>query len=262
VFTVDEVAVRRYHSTPGVNWPRPRTRTRPTPCADWQFRSQVKIDQRLECLHRPVASAAPPAPARCSLEFVREKLQRCDQHRRFGIKVESDDARRHFSDRHHFFHRGARRTMRYATPRCRHRSGAGADGCAIARSRVASGATAFARLFLPTCVQRAANLSATRKNMNSRLAPRMMNTSPGGIADTRLLSDWRHRRRHGRSSREFHGSATDWLIIAPPLLFLIVFFLIPFAFALKISFAETRQSTCPPTRMCCRSTPDSHLHVT
>ena len=30
-----------------------------------------------------------------------------------------------------------------------------------------------------------------------------------------------------------------WLIILPPLLFLFVFFLVPFAFALKISFAET-----------------------
>jgi putrescine transport system permease protein len=45
---------------------------------------------------------------------------------------------------------------------------------------------------------------------------------------------------------ERHGY---WLIIAPPLLFLIVFFLIPFAFALKISFAETAIS------------PDHHINV-
>ncbi len=30
-----------------------------------------------------------------------------------------------------------------------------------------------------------------------------------------------------------------WLIILPPLLFLLVFFLIPFAFAMVISFAES-----------------------
>ncbi len=29
-----------------------------------------------------------------------------------------------------------------------------------------------------------------------------------------------------------------WLIILPPLIFLLIFFLIPFAFAFKISFAE------------------------
>ena len=33
-----------------------------------------------------------------------------------------------------------------------------------------------------------------------------------------------------------HGK---WLIILPPMLYLLVFFLIPFAFALKISFADT-----------------------
>ena len=36
-----------------------------------------------------------------------------------------------------------------------------------------------------------------------------------------------------------------WLIILPPLLFLLVFFLVPFAFALKISFAE-QAARVPP----------------
>jgi len=37
-----------------------------------------------------------------------------------------------------------------------------------------------------------------------------------------------------------------WLIIGPPMLYLLVFFLIPFAFALVISFADTalRLSRC------------------
>lgn len=43
---------------------------------------------------------------------------------------------------------------------------------------------------------------------------------------------------------ERHGR---WLIILPPLVFLLVFFLIPFAFALKISFAEAALSIPPFT---------------
>ena len=38
-----------------------------------------------------------------------------------------------------------------------------------------------------------------------------------------------------------------WLIILPPLLFLTVFFLIPFAFAFKISLAETAPRVPPFT---------------
>jgi putrescine transport system permease protein len=38
-----------------------------------------------------------------------------------------------------------------------------------------------------------------------------------------------------------------WLIILPPLLFLLVFFLVPFAFALKISFAESAARVPPFT---------------
>jgi len=38
-----------------------------------------------------------------------------------------------------------------------------------------------------------------------------------------------------------------WLIILPPLIFLFVFFLIPFAFAFKISFAEAAPRVPPFT---------------
>ena len=50
----------------------------------------------------------------------------------------------------------------------------------------------------------------------------------------RPFSDWL--KRHGK-----------WLIILPPLLFLLVFFLIPFAFALFISFADTAVRVPPFT---------------
>src|ERR1700684_4440160 len=66
--------------------------------------------------------------------------------------------------------------------------------------------------------------------------------------------------RHGRSSREFIERHGYWLIIAPPLLFLIVFFLIPFAFALKISFAETAIRVPPYTDLL-SVTPDRHIHL-
>jgi putrescine transport system permease protein len=66
--------------------------------------------------------------------------------------------------------------------------------------------------------------------------------------------------RHGRSSREFMERHGYWLIIAPPLLFLIVFFLIPFAFALKISFAETAIRVPPYTDVLSIS-PDHHINV-
>ncbi|MGO9853361.1 MAG: ABC transporter permease subunit [Steroidobacteraceae bacterium] len=42
-------------------------------------------------------------------------------------------------------------------------------------------------------------------------------------------------------------SAGRWLIILPPLIFLLLFFLIPFAFAFKISFAETAARVPPFT---------------
>jgi putrescine transport system permease protein len=51
-----------------------------------------------------------------------------------------------------------------------------------------------------------------------------------------------------------------WLIILPPLLFLTVFFLIPFAFAFKISLAETAPRVPPFTDIFAR-TPDGHLQL-
>ncbi|MBV8803419.1 MAG: putrescine ABC transporter permease PotH, partial [Sinobacteraceae bacterium] len=51
-----------------------------------------------------------------------------------------------------------------------------------------------------------------------------------------------------------------WLIILPPLLFLTVFFLIPFAFAFKISLAETAPRVPPFTDILAR-TPDGHLQL-
>jgi putrescine transport system permease protein len=51
-----------------------------------------------------------------------------------------------------------------------------------------------------------------------------------------------------------------WLIILPPLVFLIVFFLIPFAFAFKISLAETAPRVPPFTDILAR-TPDGQLQL-
>ena len=51
-----------------------------------------------------------------------------------------------------------------------------------------------------------------------------------------------------------------WLIILPPLLFLLIFFLIPFAFAFKISFAEAAPSV-PPFTDVISFTPDHHLRI-
>src|SRR5277367_7015860 len=55
-----------------------------------------------------------------------------------------------------------------------------------------------------------------------------------------------------------HGK---WLIILPPLLFLMVFFLIPFAFALVISFADTAVRVPPFTDILSVS-PDWHINLT
>ena len=51
-----------------------------------------------------------------------------------------------------------------------------------------------------------------------------------------------------------------WLIIAPPLVFLFVFFLVPFLFALKISVADTALAV-PPFTDLVRQGPDHHLHL-
>ena len=49
-----------------------------------------------------------------------------------------------------------------------------------------------------------------------------------------------------------------WLIIAPPLVFLLIFFLIPFGFALAISFAETAIRVPPFTDVL---SIDQHHHL-
>jgi putrescine transport system permease protein len=54
-----------------------------------------------------------------------------------------------------------------------------------------------------------------------------------------------------------HGK---WLIILPPVLYLLVFFLIPFAFALKISFADTAVRV-PPFTDVLHVSPDWHLNL-
>ena len=51
-----------------------------------------------------------------------------------------------------------------------------------------------------------------------------------------------------------------WLIILPPLLFLVVFFLVPFAFAFKISFAEAAPHV-PPFTDVISFTPDHRLRI-
>ena len=52
-----------------------------------------------------------------------------------------------------------------------------------------------------------------------------------------------------------------WLIILPPMLFLLVFFLIPFAFALVISFSDTAIRV-PPFSNILSVSPDWHIHLT
>jgi putrescine transport system permease protein len=57
------------------------------------------------------------------------------------------------------------------------------------------------------------------------------------------------------------GRPGRWLIILPPLLFLLVFFLIPFAFAFKISFAEVA-ARVPPFTDIFSSSPGHRLQLT
>jgi putrescine transport system permease protein len=68
------------------------------------------------------------------------------------------------------------------------------------------------------------------------------------IAAPRRRSEWLV--RHGK-----------WFIILPPMLYLLVFFLIPFFFALKISFADTALRVPPFTDILSIS-PDRHIHLT
>src|SRR6266849_3511328 len=57
------------------------------------------------------------------------------------------------------------------------------------------------------------------------------------------------------------GRPGRWLIVLPPLLFLLVFFLIPFAFAFKISFAEVA-ARVPPFTDIFSSSPGGGLQLT
>jgi len=61
--------------------------------------------------------------------------------------------------------------------------------------------------------------------------------------------------------REWLQRRGKWLIILPPMLFLLVFFLIPFAFALVISFSDTAIRV-PPFSNILSVSPDWHIHLT
>ena len=50
----------------------------------------------------------------------------------------------------------------------------------------------------------------------------------------------------------------SWLIILPPMLYLLVFFLIPFAFALKISFADAALRVPPFTDISIHQSRSAH----
>jgi len=57
------------------------------------------------------------------------------------------------------------------------------------------------------------------------------------------------------------GRHARWLLLLPPLLFLALFFLVPFAFAIKISFADSAIAIPPFTKLF-STTPDGHFVVT
>jgi putrescine transport system permease protein len=65
-------------------------------------------------------------------------------------------------------------------------------------------------------------------------------------------------RRRMRERLMRHGK---WLIIAPPMLYLLMFFLIPFGFALKISFADSALHVPPFTDILSVDS-DWHIHFT
>src|SRR5580658_2970568 len=69
-----------------------------------------------------------------------------------------------------------------------------------------------------------------------------------------------HPGQHAARAEWMKGSG-KWLIILPPLLFLLVFFLLPFAFALVISFADTAVRI-PPFSDILSVSPDWHIHLT
>ena len=59
--------------------------------------------------------------------------------------------------------------------------------------------------------------------------------APTSAPERAVSADWTTRRHRSGVA----GRLGRWLIILPPLAFLVVFFLVPFAFAFKISFAQT-----------------------
>src|SRR6204780_4800343 len=79
---------------------------------------------------------------------------------------------------------------------------------------------------------------------------------------TSAIDDTAHSRMRGRTPRaEWLHRQGKWLIILPPLLYLLVFFLIPFGFALVISFADTAIRVPPFTDILSVS-PDWHINLT
>src|SRR5665213_3288449 len=74
-----------------------------------------------------------------------------------------------------------------------------------------------------------------------------------------------HGQSEGRSLPAASGDRLKrhgmWFIILPPLLYLLIFFLIPFAFALKISFADTAIKVPPFTDILTIGR-DWHIHLT
>src|SRR3984957_21006187 len=76
-----------------------------------------------------------------------------------------------------------------------------------------------------------------------------MGETPDSATSRRgMRSEWLM--RHGR-----------WFIILPPMLYLLMFFLIPFAFALKISFADSALRVPPFTDILSVDS-DWHIHFT
>src|ERR1700728_4034828 len=65
---------------------------------------------------------------------------------------------------------------------------------------------------------------------------------------------------HRAFPADFWRRQGKWFIILPPLLFLTVFFLIPFAFALMISFSDTAVRV-PPFSDILSVSPDWHIHL-
>jgi len=64
----------------------------------------------------------------------------------------------------------------------------------------------------------------------------------------------------GRRTPRERGGARHWLIILPPLIFLTLFLLVPFAIAFKISLAESAIAV-PPFTPLLSTTADGHTQI-